>query len=66
MKTPLGFKSSFAFKAAKNNHDQEMKIVDFFLVHGMGERDGGGGGVEDERQKKIFFVVFLDDKFRFL
>ena len=33
----------------------------------MGEGDGvGGGGVEDERQKRIFFVVFLDDKFRFL
>ena len=27
---------------------------------------GEGGGVEDERQKRIFFVVFLDDKFRFL
>ena len=27
---------------------------------------GGGGGGEDERQKRIFFVVFLDDKFRFL
>ena len=32
----------------------------------MGEGDVGGGGVEDERQKRIFFVVFLDDKFRFL
>ena len=31
----------------------------------MGEGDVGGG-VEDERQKRIFFVVFLDDKFRFL
>ena len=31
----------------------------------MGEGDVGGGG-EDERQKRIFFVVFLDDKFRFL
>ena len=27
---------------------------------------GEGGGVEDERQKRIFFVVLLDDKFRFL
>ena len=40
----MGFKSSFAFKAAKNIHDQEMKIVVFFLVHGMGEGDVGGGG----------------------
>ena len=29
-------------------------------------RARGGGGRVEGRQKRIFFVVFLDDKFRFL
>ena len=39
--------------------------INFYLSNGylvIKETRAGGGG----RQKRIFFVVFLDDKFRFL
>ena len=60
----MEFISSFSVGLITNEQ------INFYLSNGYlvikETRARGGGGRVEGRQKRIFFVVFLDDKLRFL